>query len=182
MRIARKRFKPQVQVIKHRFNEFITAPEVRVIGANDEHVGTMSIGAALAMAREQELDLVEINPNSLPPVVKLTEYGQYKYQKEKEERLMKKKQKEVEVKGVRLSLRIGDHDAQIRADQAARFFAAGNKVKLEIILRGRERAFTQNAIQVLHDFIEQLKKTTPIKVEQPISKQANKITVLLAKT
>lgn len=180
MRIARKRFKPQVQTIKFRFNEMIRVPEVRVIDENDQHVGVMATDAALRMARERELDLIEINPAAEPPVVKIIDHGQYKYQKDKEDRLQKKKQKETEVKGIRLSLRIGEHDRQMRMNQAKGFLDDNNKVKVEIILRGRERQFTANAFRVMEKFIADLKAVTPIRVEQAPAKQENKITALVA--
>lgn len=180
MRIARKRFKPQPIVVKFRYNELIRVPEVRVIDKNGDHVGLMTIEAARQLAEEKEMDLVEINPNANPPVVKITEYGQFKYQKDKEDRLQKKKQKETEVKGVRISLRIGEHDRRMRMDQAKGFFKDGNKVKIELIMRGREKAFVPAAIQVVNKFIEDLKLEVPLRVEQATAKQENKITALIA--
>ncbi|MCX6780997.1 MAG: translation initiation factor IF-3 [Candidatus Magasanikbacteria bacterium] len=181
MRIARKRFKPEPIKIKVRFNDMIRVPEVRVIDENGEHVGTMSTEEAQALAKERGLDLIEINPEANPPVVKILEYGQFKYQKDKEERLQKKKQKETEVKGIRLSLRIGEHDKEMRLNQAKGFFEDGNKVKVEIILRGRERQFVDGAFRVINAFIDQLKTSVPLRIEQPVTKQENKIIALLAK-
>ncbi len=181
MRIARKRFKPEVAKIKIRFNEMIRAEEVRVIDDAGAHVGVMSIADALKLADERGLDLIEINPEALPPVVKITEYGQFKYQKDKEERIQKKKQKETEVKGVRLSLRIGEHDKELRLNQAKGFFEDGNKVKVELILRGRERQFVENAFKVVNAFIIELKTAVPLRIEQAPTKQENKIIALLTK-
>lgn len=181
MRIARKRFKPEPIKIKVRFNDMIRVPEVRVIDENGAHVGTMSTVEAQRLATERGLDLIEINPEANPPVVKILEYGQFKYQKDKEERLQKKKQKETEVKGVRLSLRIGEHDKTLRLNQAKGFFEDGNKVKVEIILRGRERQFVENAFKVVKLFIEELNKVSPLRVEQAPTKQENKIIALLTK-
>lgn len=181
MRIARKRFKPQPIIIKVRYNELIRVPEVRLIDANGDHVGVLSTEAARRMAEEQGLDLVEINPASTPPVAKITDYGQFKYQKDKEERVQKKKQKETEVKGIRLSLRIGEHDKQMRLEQAKDFFEDGNKVKVEIILRGREKAFVPNAIAVMNKFIADLNTVAPLRVEQAVTKQENKIIALVTK-
>lgn len=159
----------------------IRVPEVRVIDENGEHIGTMSTEAAQKLADERGLDLIEINPEANPPVVKILEYGQFKYQKDKEERLQKKKQKETEVKGIRLSLRIGEHDKELRLNQAKGFFEDGNKVKVEVILRGRERQFVENAFKVVKTFIEDLNKQSPLRVEQAPTKQENKIIALLAK-
>lgn len=180
MRIARKRFKPEVQKVKFRFNDLIRVPEVRVIDENGDHVGLMRTEVAIKLAEDRGLDLIEINPEADPPVVKILEYGQFKYQKDKEERLQKKKQKETEVKGVRLSLRIGEHDKTLRLNQAKGFFEDGNKVKVELILRGRERQFVENAFKVVNDFIAELKGQITIRVEQAPTKQENKIIALLA--
>jgi translation initiation factor IF-3 len=181
MRIARKRFKPEPIKIKVRFNDMIRVPEVRVIDENGDHVGTMSTADAQRLATERGLDLIEINPEANPPVVKILEYGQFKYQKDKEERLQKKKQKETEVKGVRLSLRIGEHDKTLRLNQAKGFFEDGNKVKVEVILRGRERQFVENAFNVVKQFITDLNAVSPLRVEQAPTKQENKIIALLTK-
>lgn len=181
MRIARKRFKPEPLKIKIRFNEMIRVPEVRLIDEEGGHGGIIPTSEALRMAQEKGMDLVEINPEAQPPVVKISDYGQFKYQKDKEERLQKKKQKETEVKGVRLSLRIGEHDKELRLNQAKGFFEDGNKVKVELILRGRERQFVDNAFRVVNDFIAELRAAVPLRVEQAASKQENKIIALLAK-
>ena len=181
MRIARKRFRPEPIKIKIRFNEMIRVPEVRVIDESGGHGGIMPTTEALRLAQEKGLDLVEINPEANPPVVKISDYGQFKYQRDKEDRLQKKKQKETEVKGVRLSLRIGAHDKDLRLSQAKGFFEDGNKVKVELILRGRERQFVDNAFRVVNDFIIELRAAVPLRIEQAASKQENKIIALLAK-
>ncbi|MCH8087147.1 MAG: translation initiation factor IF-3 [Chloroflexi bacterium] len=139
MRISRRRFKPKTPRVVYIINEKITAPELRVVVDEGEHMGVVSTEVALARAKELELDLVVIQPKAEPPVAKIIDFGRYKYDKEKEAKLQKSKQKTVEVKGVRLSIRIGQHDIDVRKEQAKKHLDNGNKVKVEIILRGRER-------------------------------------------
>ncbi|MBF8280772.1 MAG: translation initiation factor IF-3 [Candidatus Magasanikbacteria bacterium] len=180
MRISRRRYKPVPQRLRFRHNEGILAPEVRLIDEEGQHIGTTPTPKALAMARERGYDLVEINPAANPPIAKIADYGQFKYQKEKEERLMKAHAKATEVKGIRLSLRIGEHDMQIRKEKAMEFLADGDKVKVEIILRGRERAYGPMANQVLNKFVELLKKDVNVMIEQGLQRQENKITLLVS--
>ena len=92
------------------------------------------------MAKERELDLVEIVPNVQPPVVKIMDYGKYQYQKAKEDQQQKANQKKTEIKGLRLGLKTDDHDIEVRRKQAEKFLSQGNKVKIEIRLKGREKA------------------------------------------
>lgn len=183
MRISRKRryTKPPEQA-HYRVNRHITAPEVRVIDEEGKHVGIMPIAAALALAEERGYDLVEISPKEQPPVVRLIAYGQFKYEKEKEARKQKARQKEVEVKGIRLSLRIGEHDLSVRREQAKKFLERGDKVQIEIVLRGRERQHVDLARGIMENFVNALKATLPVAVEQPFSKQGGRLTLLIAKT
>lgn len=121
---------------------------------------------ALQMARERELDLVEIVPNVRPPVVKIMDYGKYQYQKAKEEQQQKSKQKKTEVKGIRLGLKTDDHDLEVRKKQTEKFLSQGDKVKIEIRLRGREKAHKPLARENLYNFIRSI--SVPNKVEQEI--------------
>ena len=121
-------------------NERIAAPEVRVLDIEGNNVGLMPTRQAINMAREQEMDLVEINPKGMPPVCKIIDFRHFKYQKEKEARKQKANAHESDIKGIRLSIRIGDHDMGVRLTQAENFLNRGDKVKPVIILKGRENA------------------------------------------
>lgn len=177
MRIShRKRPQPVGPIVK--YNQGIKAPEVRVIDENDQHLDIMPTAQALALARERGLDLVEINPAANPPVVKIVNFGQFKYQKEKEARKQKAHQKVIEVKGVRLSLRIGEHDLEMRRGQAKRFLDAGDKARIEIILKGREKAHLDIAKKIVEDFVASL---PDVRVEQPLQRQAGVISMVVAK-
>lgn len=182
MRISRHhRRKPTVaDKVRARINDFIRSPELRLIDADNNHIGIMSREDALKLAQEQEKDLVEINPATNPPVAKIMEYGQYKYQQEKQERLRRVKQKEVLLKGIRLSARIGVGDLEMRRNQAAGFMSKGNNVKIEIILRGREKGHTDIARTVIKDFITALEAQCEVRIEQPIQQQGPRITAIIA--
>jgi translation initiation factor IF-3 len=134
---------------------------------------------AIQLARERDLDLVEVSPVAQPPVCKIMDYGAYQYQQEKKERKQKAKQKRVEIKGIRLGLNIGAHDLEIRKNQALKFFEKGDKVKVELILRGREKAFVERARTIMEEFVKTLGDNAVI--EQPLTRQGGRLSLLAAK-
>jgi translation initiation factor IF-3 len=134
---------------------------------------------AMQLARERDLDLVEVSPVAQPPVCKIMDYGAYQYQQEKKERKQKSKQKRVDIKGIRLGLNIGTHDLEIRKNQALKFFEKGDKVKIELILRGRERAFVGRAKTIVETFYQSLGDNAVI--EQPFTRQGGRLSMLVAK-
>ncbi len=180
MRISRRRRKPQQQRIIYPVNERIRATELRVIVDEGEHLGIMPTEEALKIAKERKMDLVVIQSKSEPPVAKIIDFGKYKYEKEKEARKQKSKAKNVEVKGVRLSVRIGQHDINVRKEQAKKFMGKGDKVKVEIILRGREKRHGAVASKVIDDFINELREELEIKVEQPVTRQGGQLTSIIS--
>jgi translation initiation factor IF-3 len=147
-------------------------------GAN---LGVMSAAEAIRKAREQELDVVEINPKTDPPVVKIMDYGQFRYQKEKEMRLQKAHQHIVDIKGIRMSLRIGKHDFDIRKNQALKFLNEGDKVRIELSLRGRENQQAALGFEVVRNFVKEVNEQVAIRWEQDVEKQGPKITTIIAK-
>src|SRR3989344_8189106 len=151
-RPVNKFFKPVKQPIA-RINLQIKSPEVRVVNHNGEHIGVMPTHEALKLAQEQDLDLVEISPTAKPPVVKIIDYDKYRYQVEKSEAAKRKQQKRVEVKSIRISVRIGSHDMQTKAKQADQLLKQGKKVKVEMMLRGREKANVDYAFEQLKKFL-----------------------------
>lgn len=142
-------------------------------------LGVMSKNEALALARGKDFDLVEVNPKSEPPLAKILDYGQFKYQKEKEMRKQRIAQKKTDTKGIRLSSRIGKHDLDTRLKQAKKFLGQGNKLKIEIILKGRERQHTDVAIEQIKNFIENLKQEMELKIEQSPQRQGRQVTAIL---
>ncbi|MBI4276827.1 MAG: translation initiation factor IF-3 [Armatimonadetes bacterium] len=121
-------------------NERIRAREIRVIGPDGAQLGIMAPRDALRLAQEQGLDLVEIAPTAQPPVCKIMDFGRYKYEESKHTREAQKKARHVEVKGMRMSPKIGEHDFQVKARHVQRFLQEGNKVKVSMWFRGREMA------------------------------------------
>lgn len=135
-------------------NEGIRAKEVRLIGADGEQIGIVSINEALDAAREADLDLVNIAPNAQPPVCKVIDYGKYRYEAIKREKEAKKKQKVINVKELRLSPNIDTHDLEVKANQANNFLKKGDRVKVTVRFRGRELGHTSIGKDVLNDFAE----------------------------
>jgi translation initiation factor IF-3 len=181
MRRSRKKKPDKPLIPRYNLNERIKAPELRLIDDEGNNIGVLSIKDAIAKAKEMEMDLVEINPKANPPIAKITEFKHFKYQKEKEARKQKQNSKTSEMKGIRLSIRIGQHDIDIRRDRALKFLSRGDKVRIEIILRGRERAKTQIANEVINAFVETIKAETAVRYDQEVLRQGNKVTAIIAK-
>ncbi len=137
-------------------NERIRDKEVRVIGEDGEQLGVMSSREALKLAREADLDLVKIAPTAKPPVCKIIDYGKYKYEQVRREKEAKKKQKTMEIKEVRLSPNIDVNDLNTKANQARKFIAKGDKVKVTLRFRGREMAHVNYSKQILDSFCQKL--------------------------
>ncbi len=116
----------------------IKVPEVRLIDAKGEQLGTMKTSEALAIAREQGTDLVEVAPQAKPPVCRLMDYGKFLYELQKRERDARKSQTKVEIKEIRLRPKIGEHDLEYRMKNARKFLERGAKVKVRLRFRGRE--------------------------------------------
>ena len=151
---------------------------MRLIDENGKQIGVVPTEQALQLAHERELDLVEIVPNTRPPVVKVMDFGKYQYQKAKEEQQQRAKQKKTEVKGIRLGLKTDDHDLDVRRKQAEKFLSQANKVKVEIRLRGREKAHQPLAREVLNNFIKSI--TFSNKIEQEIKKFPGGFNIIIA--
>jgi translation initiation factor IF-3 len=123
---------------------------------------------ALEIAKEKMLDLVEIAPKAIPPVCKIMDFGKYQYQKSREERQNKAKQRKVDIKGIRIGVRTDDHDLNFKKDQAEKFLKKGHKIKLEIVMRGREKAHQDLARKNLVEFLKTI--SIPYKLEQEIKR------------
>ena len=128
------------------------ADEVRLIDEEGVMVGIVSIDEALARAEEADLDLVNISPNADPPVCKILDYGKYRYEQQKKEKNAKKNQHVTEIKEIRLSASIEDHDIEVKAKAATKFLQDGDKVKVSLRFRGRERDYTQLGYDAMERF------------------------------
>jgi translation initiation factor IF-3 len=133
----------------HRLNEEITVPEIRLQGAEGEQLGIVSIREALHMAEEAGVDLVEIAPTAKPPVCRIMDYGKFKYQEQKRAHEAKLKQKQVQVKEVKLRPGTDENDYQIKLRNMTRFLEEGDKVKVTLRFRGREMAHQEFGMRQL---------------------------------
>jgi len=161
-----------------RINEEIRSREVQLIDDQGANHGATPIQTALEMAQAAGLDLVEIAPNSSPPVCKILDYGKYKYQAQKKAAEARKKQKVVEIKEIKLRPMIDDHDYDVKMRSMQRFFEDGDKVKVTLRFRGREMAHQELGVKLL----ERVKQdTTPIaKVESEPRFEGRQMIMVLA--
>jgi translation initiation factor IF-3 len=132
-----------------KINERIRFPTIRVIGVESEQLGIMTPAEALAVAEEEELDLVLVSESAKPPVCRIMDYGKYKFEQEKRAREAKKKQHNADLKEVKMRYKIEEHDYQVRVNNALRFLKAGDKVKATITFRGREIQHSNLAYKLL---------------------------------
>ena len=137
-------------------NRQIRAKEVQLIGETGEKLGVLSLNEALEKAEEKNLDLVLVAPNANPVVCKIMNYGKYKFEQAKKEKEAKKKQKTLEVKELRVTPNIEEHDFEFKSKNARKFLIAGNKVKITVRFRGREVNNSKLGEDVLNKFIENL--------------------------
>ena len=159
-------------------NERIRSKEVRLIDQNGENQGVVATSKALQMAYDADLDLVLINPNSEPPVAKILDYGKYKYELEKRAKEAKNKQHVVEVKEVKVRYKIDTHDYQVRINNIKKFVSQGNKVKIVVMLRGREMQHSELAFDLANKFIEDL-KDEPVQIEKKPMLEGRNVTLYL---
>ncbi len=159
-------------------NEQIRDREVRVIAADGTQLGIMSARDAYKLAQEAELDLVKIAPNAKPPVVKIIDYGKFRYEQSRKEKEARKKQKTVELKEVRLSPNIEANDLSTKVNSARKFITKGDKVKITLRFRGREMAHVQNSRHILTDFAESLADIAV--VEKPPKMEGRTMTMVLS--
>ena len=158
-------------------NGQIRDKEVRVIAENGDQLGVMPVKESMKLAQEAELDLVKIAPKAQPPVCKIIDYGKYRYELARKEKEAKKKQKTVEVKEVRISPNIDTNDLNTKVNNAKKFIAKGNKVKVTLRFRGREMAHMQQSKHILDDFAEMLAEVAV--VEKPAKLEGRSMSMVL---
>ncbi len=132
-----------------RYNEFISAPKVRVIDENGENLGVLLTAEAREQAAEVGLDLVEISPNADPPVAKFLDIGKFKYEAQKKANAQRKNQKTQEIKEIKMRPNIDDHDYDVKMKSIHKFLGEGDKVKVTLRFRGRELAHGQLGMRLL---------------------------------
>ena len=164
---------------KYNINQKIKAVEVRLIDENNKQRGIVSKNKALELADEVGLDLVEISPNSTPPVCKILDFGKFRYEIEKQQKLNKKKQHIIHVKEIRLRPNTGEHDLITKINRGQSFLLNGDKLKVTIMFRGREMSNRkEHAYDLLNNVIEILKDISV--VDKPADLQGRRLSIILS--
>ena len=160
-------------------NRNIRSKEVRLIDDEGNNYGVVSTAKALIMAEEKDLDLVVVSPNQEPPVAKILDYGKYKYEVEKRAKEAKKKQHTVDVKEIKIRYKIDVHDYEVRIKNIKKFLASGNKVKIVVMLRGREMQHSKLAFDLANRFLADL-EGEPMTLEKRPSLDGRNVVTMLA--
>ena len=168
-----RRTKPQGP----RANERIRALDVQVIGSSGENLGAMPLKKAIEMAKQEDLDLIEISPNANPPVCKIIDYGKLKYREQKSKKEAKKKQKTIEVKEIKMRPGIDTHDYNVKVKALSKFISGGNKVKVSMRFRGREMEHQNLGFDLLKKLTEEVVEYA--KVEVPPKSEGRQIMMIL---
>jgi len=166
-------------IISNRINHQIRVPEVRLIDETGKQIGVVKTGEALRMALEKGLDLIEVAAKTVPPVCRIADFGKFQYQREKQMRQQKVHQKKTGLKGIRIGLNTARHDLELRINQAEGFLKKGYKVRIEIILRGREKAFQNSAKKKIEEFKSLLGEG--VVIEQSITRQPRGFSMIIGK-
>jgi translation initiation factor IF-3 len=163
-----------------RINERIRVSQVRLIGADGEQLGIVDTAEALKRAQEADLDLVEVAPNSKPPVTRLLDYSKYRYEQEQKQKAARKHQQQVNVREIKLRPKIADHDYETKKGHVERFLRNQDKVKITIMFRGREQTHPERGRALLQRLFEDLDGLAIIESE-PLQEGRN-MSMLLAPT
>ena len=161
-----------------RINEMIRVREVRLIDDEGNQLGIVPTMEALNMARDKDLDLVEVSPNANPPVCKILDYGKYKFEQEKKLRDSKKNQKVLKLKEIRMQPKIGSGDLDTKAKHIQEFLDEGDKVKVTIRFRGRELAHTDLGFDVLNEVLKRL--TSAYVIEKPAAMDGSNMSMTIS--
>ncbi len=163
---------------EHRINERIRVPQVRLIDENGGQVGVVDTREALQMARDRGLDLMEVSPNSNPPVCKICDYGKFKYEKKKKEHDARKKQTVIKVKEVQLRPQTEEHDLDYKFKNIRQFLLDGDKAKISIMFRGREITYVDQGFKMMRQLAEQVKDIANIESHPKL--EGKKLIMILA--
>ncbi len=179
MRTPNKRFSGKDT--RTRINKAIRAPELRVIGPEGENIGTLSLADALKKAEEMKLDLIEISPKAKPPVAKITDFGQFRYDTKRKASVAKAKAHVTETKSAQVKIGTGEHDQQLKAKRIAEWLEEGHRVKVDLFLWGRYKYMEAG---FLKERLERFLKIIPAeyKIADPIKKSPKGFTTTLERT
>jgi translation initiation factor IF-3 len=162
-------------------NNFIKAKEVRVISETGEQLGVMNIFDAIDLAKSKGLDLIQVTEKVVPPVCRIANYGKYLYSLQKRERKIKVNTKITKLKEIQLGFNIAPGDIETKAKQAEKFLKDGDKVKVSMILKGREKAMGDLAQKKVIFFLETTDKLIPVKVERELKRDPKGFTTIISK-
>lgn len=165
---------------KHRLNNLIRAESLRVIGPEGENMGVMNLKDALAEAEKYNLDLVEISPNVMPPIAKITDYGKFLYSENKKQKSIKSKAHTTEVKGVQVKLGTGEHDLELKSKKVSEWLSEGHRVKIDLFLPGRTKYMNENFLKERMERILKL-VTVDYRVAEDSKKSLKGMTIMIEK-
>lgn len=170
-----KKYEPRIRI-----NEYIKAPELRVIGFDGQNIGVISLKEALEKAKAEGVDLIEISPNAKPPIAKIMDFGKYQYDEKKKLKAQKAKSHTTEVKGIQVKIGTDENDLMIKAKRASAWLAEGHRVKIELFLPGRTKYMDQ---AFLEERIGRIKKliSTDFKVAEAPKKSPKGMTTIIEK-
>jgi len=167
--------------VQIRSNEAIWAKELRLIDDTGKQLGVFSRDDALRIAKEKGLDLIEVNPNSSPVVCRIIDYDKYRYILSKKEKEKRQGTKRVEMKEIRIGMRTGEHDLEFKKSNVLKFLKKGKKVKIEVTLKGREKARRELGRGVVEEFLAKIQEETPVKIDQPIMSSPRGFNCIISK-
>ncbi len=160
-------------------NNFIRSKEVRVIDETGKQLGVMNVFEAIDLAKSKGLDLIQVTEKVEPPVCRIANYGKYLYSLQKKEK--KIRPKGGELKEIRVGFNISSHDIEVKAKQAEKFLKVGDKVKVSMVLRGREKALGNFAQQKMKSILEDINSVIPIKIERDLKREPRGFTTIISK-
>ncbi len=165
---------------KVRINNFIKAPELRVITEDGENLGVISLAEALKQAQARNLDLIEISPNATPPVAKIMDYGKFQYDEKKKQKVAKSRTQTSELKNIQVKIGTGEHDLELKAKKASEWLKEGNRVKIDLYLIGRSKFMDMNFLTERMDRVLKL-ITTEYKISVPSTKGPKGLSIVIEK-
>lgn len=164
--------------IRVRLNNQIKAPELRIVTDDGQNLGVMTTSEALRKAQEMNLDLIEISPNAVPPVAKITDYGRFQYTEKKKLKEVKSKTQNIEIKSIQIKIGTDEHDLLLKAQKASEWLKEGHRVKFNLFLSGRAKYLNQTFLKERIDRILKL-LTEEYKMAEPISKGPKGLTLVV---
>ncbi len=166
--------------MRERINNQIRAKELRVIDNNNQNLGVLSLNEALKMAEAAGLDLIEISPNAVPPVAKITDFGKYQYEANKKAKKAKANASTTETKSIQVKVATGDHDLELKAKNASKWLKEGHRIKVELFLTGRSKFMKEDFLRERLDRVLRL-ITEDYKIADPIKKGPKGLVVTIEK-